>query len=35
MSRNDGILIVMRYLLGYVAAELTGTVSVQEALAQF
>ena len=34
MSRTKGILLVMRYLLNYVTADLTGTVSVQKALAQ-
>ena len=33
MSRTDGILIVMSYLPGYVAADLSGTVGVQNALA--
>jgi hypothetical protein len=35
MSHTDGFLLVMRYLLGYVAADLSGSVSVQKALAQF
>ena len=35
MSHTDGTLLVMRYLLNYVTAVLTGTVSVQKALAQF
>lgn len=35
MSRTDGILLVTHYLLDYVAAVLTGTVSVQKALEQF
>jgi hypothetical protein len=35
MSHTDGFLLVMRHLLGYVATDLTGTVSVQNALAQF
>ena len=34
MSHTDGILLVMRYLLGYVAVHLAATVSVQKALAQ-
>ena len=33
ISRTDGILIVMSYLPGYVAADLSGTVGVQNALA--
>ena len=33
MSRTDGILIVMRHLPGYVAADLSGTVGGQKALA--
>ena len=33
MSRTGGILIVMRHLPGYVAADLTGTVGGQKALA--
>lgn len=35
MSRTDGILLVMLYLLDYVTEVLTDTVSVQKALAQF
>ena len=35
MPRTDGILLIMCYLLGYVAGDLTGTVSVQKAITQF
>jgi hypothetical protein len=34
MSQTGGILLIMSYLLDYVAVVLTGTVSIQKALAQ-
>ena len=34
MSHTDGILLVMRYLLDYIAADLAGTLCVQKAVAQ-